>query len=138
MALLTLEKTEILSGVDHSNTLHCCEFLARLFVLHNNNEKAEAMARRALNGLMTIVGPKDLDILQRSATLAKFLKKQGKLGEAKDFAWLALDGISEVMGQEHPKALLACTTLIEIVEKYGTLEEAKKVNRDFGVSGGRR
>ena len=56
MALLTLEKTEILFGGDHSNTLHCCEFSARLSALHNKNEKAEAMARRALNGLMTIVG----------------------------------------------------------------------------------
>ena len=44
MGLLALEKSEIVLGGDHSETLHRCEFVARLFSLHNKNEKAKAIA----------------------------------------------------------------------------------------------
>ena len=75
MGLLALKGNEDILGDDHPEILHWCEFLARLFALHNKYEEAEAMARRALDGLPQMVGSQHSLVSQVSHTLIEILEK---------------------------------------------------------------
>ena len=80
--MLALQKGEFLLGSNHPGTLRWCDFLAREYALHNKYEKAEAMARRALDGKSKVLGPEHPQTLQTLNTLAAILEKQGKCKEA--------------------------------------------------------
>ena len=109
MGQSALEAREAVLGAEHQDTLTSVNNLGSVLKGQGKYDEAEAMHRRALEGMEKV--PEHPDTLISINNLGLVLKGQGKHDEAEAMHRRALKASEKVLGPEHPDTLISVSNL---------------------------
>ena len=88
-------------------------------------DEAEALYRRALEGMERVLGPDHSDTLTSVNNLGLLLQARGELAEAEVLCRRALEGRERVLGPDHSSTLSSVNNLGSLLKAGGKLDEAE-------------
>ncbi|KAJ7711350.1 hypothetical protein B0H16DRAFT_1900648 [Mycena metata] len=128
LAELILERSKLLLGDDHADTLSAMGNLASTYFDLGESLKAKELEVLVLEKRTKILGEDHPDTLLAMGSLASTYYMLGEFQKAKELELLALEKHTKVLGEDHPRTLLVMGNLASIYSDLGEFQKAKKLD----------
>ncbi|GAB1310447.1 hypothetical protein MFIFM68171_00657 [Madurella fahalii] len=125
----TLDRTQMVLGTQHPDTLTSMYRLARVFSDQGKYDEAEQLQRQTMELMQKLLGVEHPDTLESMSYLAMVFLRQGKYDEAEQLQQQTMELMQKILGVEHPDTLESMSYLAAVFSEQGKYDEAEQLQR---------